>query len=72
MLWETKGTEAVRMVGDEKMITADGTELIVVKSSEEIREENLQRLAGFRIMDDTFARSVFKENPKLAEFVCMP
>ena len=43
--------------------------LSVEKTPEQIRQEDLQRLSGFRIIDDTFARSVFKGNPELAEFV---
>ena len=43
--------------------------IIVVKTSEEIRAEDLERLDNFRWIDDTFARSAFKDQPKLAEFV---
>lgn len=44
-------------------------ELISEKTAEQIRQEDLQRLAGFRPIDDTFARAVFKNRPELAEFV---
>ena len=42
---------------------------ITIKTDAQKRQEDLQRLAGFRIIDDTFARSVFKGKPDLAEFV---
>lgn len=32
-------------------------------------QEDLQRLRGFRPIDDTFMRGLFKENIPLAEFV---
>ena len=41
-------------------------ELISEKTAEQIRQEDLQRLAGFRPIDDTFARAVFKNRPELA------
>lgn len=43
--------------------------IIVVKTPEEIRAEDIERLKGFRWIDDTFARNGFKDQPKLAEFV---
>ncbi len=33
------------------------------------REEDLRRLEEFSLLDDTFARSFFRQSPKLAEFV---
>lgn len=44
-------------------------ELIVLRTPDEIRAEDLKKLASFRIMDDTFARSFFRKEAKLAEFV---
>ena len=35
----------------------------------QFRQENLERLARFRLMDDTFARTYFRNQPDLAEFV---
>ena len=43
--------------------------IIVVMTPEEIRAEDLERLDNFRWIDDTFARSAFKDQPELAEFV---
>ena len=43
--------------------------LIVVKSPDDIRAEDLERLDNFRWIDDTFARSGFKGQPELAQFV---
>ena len=43
--------------------------IIVVKTPEDIRAEDLERLDNFRWIDDTFARSAFKDQPELAEFV---
>ena len=43
--------------------------IIVVKTPEEIRAEDLERLDNFRWIDDTFARSAFKDQPELAQFV---
>lgn len=42
---------------------------IPTKTAEEIRQENLQHLEALRPLDDTFARHLFKGNPKLAERV---
>lgn len=39
------------------------------RMSEQLRKEDLQRLEAFRPIDDTFARQMFKGNPKLAERV---
>ena len=36
---------------------------------EQRHQEDLQRLRGFRPIDDTFMRGLFKENIPLAEFV---
>ena len=36
---------------------------------EQRHQEDLQRLQGFRPIDDTFMRGLFKENIPLAEFV---
>ena len=44
-------------------------ELIVLRTPDEIRAEDLKKLASFRIMDDTFARPFFRKEAKLAEFV---
>ena len=43
--------------------------IIVVKTPEEIRAEDLERLENFRWIDDTFARNGFKDQPELAQFV---
>lgn len=43
--------------------------IIVVKTPEEIRAEDLKRLKDFRWIDDTFARSGFKDKPDIAQFV---
>ena len=43
--------------------------IIVIKSPDEIRAEDLERLENFRWIDDTFARTAFRDQPKLAEFV---
>lgn len=43
--------------------------LIVIKSPEEIRSEDLARLQSFRWIDDTFARSGFRNNPEIAQLV---
>lgn len=43
--------------------------IIVVKTPEKIRAEDLERLDNFRWIDDTFARPAFKDKPELAEFV---
>ena len=39
------------------------------KTEEQIRNEDLQRVANFRWIDDTFARVGFKDHAKLGEFV---
>lgn len=44
-------------------------ELIVFRSLDEIRAEDLRKVVNFRIIDDTFARSFFKKKPELAQFV---
>ena len=44
-------------------------ELIVLRTPEEVRAEYLRKLAGFRIIDDTFARPYFKNSLELAQFV---
>ena len=36
---------------------------------EEMRKRDLERVEHFRLLDDTFARIVFKGNPQLAQFV---
>ena len=41
----------------------------VLKTKEEKHQEDLQRLRGFRPIDDDFMRCLFKDNIPLAEFV---
>ena len=38
------------------------------KTGEQFHQEDLRRLEEFRMIDDTFARVRFKDNPQLAEF----
>lgn len=47
----------------------DAQEVGVDKTDEQLHQEDLERLEGFKMMDDTFARVYFKDNPELAEFV---
>ena len=44
-------------------------ERYVYKTPEQIREDDLQTIREYRLIDDTFARSAFKGKPELAEFV---
>ncbi|MEY8368966.1 hypothetical protein AALA24_09355 [Anaerovoracaceae bacterium 42-11] len=41
----------------------------VLKTKEEKHQEDLQRLRGFRPIDDDFMRCLFKDNIPLAELV---
>jgi len=59
--------EMTRKGGNE--MAEQNERIIVVKSPEEIRAEDLVRLQHFRWIDDTFARVAFKDNPEIAQFV---
>ena len=48
---------------------AETEELILLRTPEEVRAEAEKKIAGFRIIDELFARSVFKKKPELAQLV---
>lgn len=42
---------------------------IEIKTAEQLRAENLTKIKGFKLMDDTYMNAFFNDQPELIQFV---